>query len=311
MDKKLSFSLVGLLLLLLVGCSEIMMEKDISLEKVVVIAPVNDAQFTSTGVTFSWNKLNGAAKYRLQVASPNFSSPRQLVLDTLVSTTSFTHQLVIDDYEWRIKAVNGGYETEFVSQFFSVASNDDFFKIIVVLNSPRQNEITNVVQQNLSWQAVIGATSYDLQIIDATNKVLKSEQITETTWTYDFTEGIYTWKVRADNGTTTTNYASRLITIDVAAPVISALETPVNNATLSENEVTFTWKKDLTKTVSAETDSLYIYKDVSMNQLEHKNKSASGYKHTLDNGVYYWTVKSFDAAGNVSAAITPFKFTLN
>ncbi len=309
---RISIILVGVLFAFF-GCSDILMEKDITLEKVNLVAPSNDSQFTSTGVFFTWDKIEGTTKYRLQVASPNFTSPKQIVLDTLVSGTYFNQQLAIDDYEWRVKAVNGGYETPFSSRFFSVKNNDDFYKNILVLTLPKSNAATNNATQVLTWQPIIGALSYDVQVIDANNKVVlnKTTESNITNNEYIFlNEGIFTWKVRANNDKTNTQFTSRTLTIDKTIPEITGLESPLNASSSTSKETTFKWKRNNALVLSKETDSLYVFKDNLLTLSAYKAEAVSGHTHTLETGTYFWTVKSFDEAGNVSIKVNPFSFTI-
>ena len=62
---------------------------------------------------------------------------------------------------------------------------------------------------------------------------------------------------------------------------------------------------------STELDSLYIYRDMKLTDLVEKQQVTSGYTTTLDNNVYYWTMRAFDLAGNESGTAEIFTFTVN
>jgi hypothetical protein len=51
--STLSKFLLGGCFLLFTSCEEILFEKDISKNEVILVAPINNAQFFSTGVTFA------------------------------------------------------------------------------------------------------------------------------------------------------------------------------------------------------------------------------------------------------------------
>ncbi len=139
--------LLGILFITFFSCEEIIMEKDISKSEVVLVAPTNNAQFYSTGVTFTWDIVADATEYQLQIATPNFANPLQIVLDTTIKENSFTQQLLIGNYEWRVRAKNSAYSTNYASRLVSVVSDVDFQNNTVVLNTPVNNLITKTTSR--------------------------------------------------------------------------------------------------------------------------------------------------------------------
>lgn len=106
------------------SCDDIIEEPDISKETVLVLAPTNGSVVDTTLVNFSWQILNDAASYRVQVAKPTFSNASQILLDTLIQKTEVSKLLENDVYEWRVKALNSGYETVYTIQNFTVSNGD-------------------------------------------------------------------------------------------------------------------------------------------------------------------------------------------
>ena len=292
------------------SCEEVLLEKDISEEEVNILAPVNNAQFFSTSVTFAWETVEDATSYRLQIATPNFTEPIQIVLDTTVTSTSFLQQLNIGQYEWRIKAINSAYETAYKTRTLTIVSNDDFQNNTITLSSPTNNLITKMATQNLSWSAVIGATSYQVQILDSSSVIVNDQTVTTTNVNYTFSQGNYQWRVRASNGTENTLYSSRSILVDTTTPNTPTLTAPTNASTQPAGETNFTWNRTPVAG-SVEKDSIYIYTNSTLTNLHSKNESSSPYMATLPTGTFYWYVKSFDQAGNVSAQSTVFNVILN
>ncbi|WP_445713183.1 hypothetical protein [Flavobacterium sp.] len=300
-----------LLVFTFLSCEEVLMEDDISDETIVLLAPADNAQFFSTSVTLTWEPVQYATKYRLQIAKPNFATATEIVLDTELTTTSFTQQLNIGDYEWRVKAINSAYETNYVARRLTVVSNDEFDNNIVVLNNPSNSLNSNSVNQTLSWNAVIGATSYQLQIFDNSSTLVSNQTLATTSYSHTFTEGNFTWKVRASNGTDYTLYSSRTILIDTTLPNVPTLTAPTNASTTSSSNISFNWNR-IPISGSQEFDSLYVYSNVALTNLVLKKRVTNPHSETiLDNGTYYWRMKSFDEAGNVSAASSTFSFTKN
>lgn len=296
--------------LFLFSCESILLEDDISDKEMTLVAPVNNAQFFSTGVSFTWGIVDGAEKYHLQIAKPNFDSPIQIVLDTIVSNNTFTNQLNIGGYEWRVQAVNNNYVTSYKSRFFTIVSNANFQNNTLVLTSPANNLITNTSTQNLTWQSIIGATSYQVQIYDNSNTVVSDQNTSATTLSYTFPQGSYNWRVRATNGTEQTLFTPRSILVDTTAPNTPILSSPANTSTNTNTSVSFQWSRtDIAG--SAERDEISIYTNSALSNMQLSEVANSPFITTLTTGTYYWFVKSYDAAGNMSSRSTVFSFTIN
>ena len=298
-----------LLVSIMVSCSEILIEKDISDKTVVLVSPTNNAQFFSTGITFTWDELENATKYTLQIAKPNFDVPLQIVIDTTVTNTSFTQQFPIGNYEWRVRAANASYSTGFTSRLISIVSNTDFQSNTVTLGSPANNLITNVVSQNLSWQPIIGATIYQVQVYDINNTLLLDQTTSATNYNHTFQEGTYQWRVRASNGTDYTLYSSRSALIDLTPPNTPTLISPTNTGTSTTN-VTFEWNRTPING-STEKDTIYIYTDSALTNLYSQNQTSSPYAATLPTGTYYWKVIASDTAGNTGGSSSVYSVIVN
>ena len=60
--------------LVFLGCEEILFEEDLSDAEVVLVAPSDGVQVENTSVTFTWDEVNQALSYRLQLAKPSFEN---------------------------------------------------------------------------------------------------------------------------------------------------------------------------------------------------------------------------------------------
>lgn len=299
-----------LFFLSLFSCEAIIFETDITDKNLVLVAPYDKAQFFSTGVTLSWESVPDATKYHIQIAKPSFENPLQIVLDTTIIGTSFTQQLPVADYEWRVSAINSAYKTAYTSRFFTVVSNENFQVNLVVLTSPINNSMTKVAEQNLKWTPIIGATNYQVQILDKSDAVISDQTIATSNLNYSFIEGNYSWRVRAINGELHTVYTSRTIVVDKTAPNTPILSTPLNASITTINDVVFKWNR-VPIIGSAEKDSIYIYTDSALTTLQLKSEVNGSFTKNLDSGTYYWFLKSFDLAGNTSEKSAVFNFKIN
>jgi hypothetical protein len=115
--KNTFFILV--LFCLLISCEAIFVE-DISNRKVVLLAPTNNAVLDSGTIHFNWTPMKEIEGYQIQIATPNFLSASQLLLDSISTHTTITKSLEIGSYEWRVKATNSDYETPYSSSSFTV-----------------------------------------------------------------------------------------------------------------------------------------------------------------------------------------------
>ena len=103
----------------LCGCEAIFIE-DISDENVQVLAPQNATTVNSGTITFNWESVDEAESYLIQIATPTFQSASQIVLDSVATDLSFERFLDVGEYEWRIKAMNSEYETDYTVVGFTV-----------------------------------------------------------------------------------------------------------------------------------------------------------------------------------------------
>ncbi len=294
--------------ILCTSCDAILFEEDISNTKIVLVAPSDQSEFFTTGVTFSWEKVPEATSYQIQIAKPDFSNPTQLVLDTIIKTTSFIKQLPLASYEWRVKALNSSYSTAYVTRKFTVLSDKDFASNTVVLSVPANNVVITTALQRLTWQSIIGAKNYQIQIYDANSVLVKEETVTTTSYEFSFPEGDFSWRVKAVNGDMNTLYSSRTLSVDTKAPAVALQQAPLDKSETTVKDISFQWSRAAVAG-TVEADSIYVYTDLALKNVKLKNLVTSPFAATLEVGVYYWFIKSFDKAGNTSKS-NVFSFTV-
>ena len=101
------------------SCEAVFVE-DISTELVSVLAPLNNTQVTSGNITFTWQHLDEASMYQVQIAQPDFQNASQILLDSISNSNTIEKSLEAGNYEWRIKAMNSEYETQYTTVSFTV-----------------------------------------------------------------------------------------------------------------------------------------------------------------------------------------------
>lgn len=108
------------LFIIVTTCDDIIEVEDISNKTVTLLAPTSEAILNITDLTFSWQTLEDAESYHIQIATPTFSEALQIVTDSIVMITSFSTTLEANDYEWRVSAANSGFQTTYTTQSFSI-----------------------------------------------------------------------------------------------------------------------------------------------------------------------------------------------
>jgi len=210
------------LFVLFSSCDDLIEVEDISQQTVAVLAPTNNSVIRSASVTFSWAAVADADHYRLQLATPSFDQAAQISIDSLVTTSSLTTEVLPNLYEWRIRAENSGYVTPFSSQNFEVQAPEavDISSEIVELLAPGDGLVFATTDAiNFSWDPVANANSYSFQIaipsFDNTTQIISNETISATTFSVSGLEvSSYQWRVRALNFTYETAYTTQSFTVE-------------------------------------------------------------------------------------------------
>ncbi|HYI75992.1 MAG TPA: hypothetical protein VEW65_00140 [Chryseolinea sp.] len=308
------------ILIAAISCEDIV-EEDISDENALTISPSNGQEVYSNAVNFQWNGIDGADDYRIQV----FSDNQFMLLDSLVSQTSFIYPLDPGNYQWRVRGENSAYETEYTFPVsFSVFENTDLSNQIVFLSNPSSGIYINNGVMTFVWEELSAATSYDLRIVNVTTgqSVVYSENDINTnsfSIEADILNGInaaYEWQVRAKNATSQTAFSGRGFSLDSTVPNQPQNLTPGNNTSFTfPATVDFTWtvptdsgviQSPLSYVLEFSNDSVFS----SVIQSVSTTTNSSQYVFTIA-GDYYWRIKAIDGAGNSGLYSTPTKITIN
>lgn len=197
----------------------------------------------------------------------------------------------------------------------------------VNLLAPTNGTVLTNNTVNLNWEDVEEARGYAVQV--ATPNFQNAAQILmdsviemdtlghlPTKLQQKLINGNYEWRVKAFNSGFETLYASSTFlvngdeNVDLTPPNIPQLVSPENGSETSNTEIEFIWnREDVPGT--AERDSIFIYTDEALGELETKGLGANkSFSVTLPTGIYYWTVRAYDAAGNKSEISNSFNFTI-
>ncbi|PTX64086.1 hypothetical protein C8N46_101696 [Kordia periserrulae] len=307
-------------LILFMSCDDIL-EEDLTNDTVTPITPTEGSVVITNLVNFSWQSVDGADNYRLQLIQP--SQNNMIVLDSLVSNASFQYPLDPGMYEWRVRGENFAYQTAYSFPVaFTVEASSDLSNQSLILNTPTDNLYTNNTNLLFTWNELAFANSYTFELIKNLNgqtTLTQQSGITGTNFSVNASifdeDAAYIWKIKAVNATSETAYSSRTVLIDRQAPNQPSLVTPAADEVFTETTIDFNWTigQDSGNVQSDVESVLEIAQDANFNSIVESINISNGNAQQLTlatTGTYYWRVQSRDVAGNSSAFSISRTFTI-
>jgi len=298
-------------LVLIAGCNTFF-EEDISDQIVKLLSPTTGTTTEIASQTFWWDKVDGASDYRLQIVTPSFDLSEVLILDTLVSTDKFTVTLYPAVYEWRVRAENSAWQTQWMKSQFQIYSNLDLTRQRVNLLSP--GLMSNTKSNRYQWDRVNNANSYLFVVYNDLwdgDYAITPTKVDTTFFETELSDGKYVWGLKAKNSISETLYSQKTLIVDTTPPTIPELTSPADSALVSTTTISFAWKSS-DPTSGIAQDTLKVFSDAALTKVvksvvsDSKSAEVTFTNHTP----YYWTVCSADKAGNAGKASAPFYFTL-
>lgn len=320
MKNYLIYGIVITALTSLVSCEKIVAE-DISEQTPVLILPNINDTLPQNQVHFKWEELEGATRYRLEVASPSFTAPVAYPLDSLISSTEFVFTLDSAEYEVRLTATNGGYDSQstaprkfWVGVGGSTGGN-------IQLNSPANGSYVNAqFNKNFSWNNLSGASSYEFSLRTGSNfpsgVVVHSQTNVSTsnlTVATNITEGEYHWGVKAFVNQTELPYVTSVFYVDTTDPNDPLLDFPGNFALENAGVIDFTWSNgnDLGNIQAPVHSVIEVATNASFaNVIFTQDLTTETVSTNLPIGTYFWRVYNYDEAQNTSGYSVANSFTL-
>ncbi len=218
---------------------------------------------------------------------------------------------------WRVRAIdNAGNDSDWSDNW--IFRVDTLAPAAPTLVSPDNGAQTADSTPTLSWNAVDDNSlpvTYDLQVDDNADFSSPTENVSGLTdnsyTTSSLAEDTWYWRVRAeDNAGNTGNWSSRLFTVDTTAQAAPTLTAPANGASTIDTTPTFDWGS----VSGAASYTLQYATDSGFTQnLTTISTSATNYTPTsaLTDGMWYWRVRTIDAAGNIGGWSNTWSFTID
>ncbi|HLH87345.1 MAG TPA: NF038122 family metalloprotease [Xanthobacteraceae bacterium] len=182
----------------------------------------SEPTLSSSTATLSWNAVSGATSYEVAVRDLNTN---QLVVDQTVTGTSYQASLASGgSYRWDVDAINSAGASNFSTPLYFLTPASISIPSVPVPTSPgttsQSSEPTlSSSTATLSWNAVSGATSYEVAVRDLnTNQLVVDQTVTGTSYQASLASGgSYRWDVDAINSAGASSFSSPLYFLTPAA----------------------------------------------------------------------------------------------
>jgi hypothetical protein len=247
--------------------------------------------------TISWFSVEGAKKYKVQIARNQDFDSTAIVLDRTLTGlwlqySGLQYNL---DYYWRVKASNDIAESE-----WSIVS-----KFTTILTSPQNvsplNEAMGIpVNGILTWNKVTGAELYKVEIdtsIEFSRPVVSESGIVNDTFKYSGLKNntIYYWHIKAVNQYSKSDWSITYKFTTIHPPPF--LSVPLNNATKIPVNGSLIWKELLgAKKYGIQISSSPDFISPKYNVAGNTN-NIFHYENLDENTKYYWRVNASNDNG--------------
>ena len=273
-----------------------------------LVSPADTATVSGTP-TFTWDPIDGARQYELMVSTdPNFGASGTIE-DITTSDTSYTSldkAYPSDDLYWQVRAIdyNGRAQPWSVSRVYHQTwPTPD----LTGMSNPTASDVV----PTFSWNPVIGATSYTVQIDQPSNGTTTTT-LTSTTMspTTAYGLGDFKWRVQANFGLASGSTGgpmtgNQIFTRSIHAPTGLGLIAPSG---ITKTPVLFSWDWK----AGAKSYNIQVSRDPSFSSsIDSGTTDTTSWAPLLqaqdysNGGQLYWRVQAADShgqAGTWSAA---------
>jgi hypothetical protein len=261
-------------------------------------ASPDDGALLTTQPVFRWASVEGARRYRFQVAQePTFANPIEDVLTPATSYTPLTTYPADTTLYWRVRADD---ENLIGLTWSSVRTFQRKLPTPVI---PPGNPTIGDFTPLFSWSNVTGASGYTFAMDGPSGQHQEwpGNRLTTASFVYLFGPGIWRWRVRAEfpklpSGVVTGPWSPYVpFTRTLAEPSGSTTSVSGNHVLLSWN-----WKlgaKDYRVQISQTPDFSTTLEDVTTDNTSYAPLLTHPFY--ANGGTFYWRVAARDKALNV------------
>jgi hypothetical protein len=275
-------------------------------------SPENNAVISGTSVLFRWNEVSGATKYQLEVVQGVQGLPfKDVTLGKITMSEQFGFLRDGTEYRWRVRAGNatgwGAWSGYFTFNSGQLPATPVLISPISILTPVAGRQVS------FSWQAVMGANNYEIEIVnERTGALLTKALLGNVTSSvqrgFDDDGTTYKWRVRAAGSEGWGAWSDYAYFVNGDTPGAPVLSEPEHNASISRSWINFEWKP----AVGADRYQLKISKDGTVYRtVDVSNRTTSLQQDfPVDGGIYTWTVRSGNANGWGTIWATERSFTV-
>jgi|GEM_PF-1047917 len=207
--------------------------------------PANDASLDTTSINFQWSAVTGASRYQLEVirVSDSFIF-KNIKLGNLTNVSQSGFPNDGTEYRWRVRAGNA-------TSWGSWSTYRYFTSGVILpaptLTSPENNTVISGTSVLFRWNAVTGATRYQLEVTKGIAKepfkdvtlgnLAMSEQFG---FLRDGTQ--YHWRVRAGNNAGWGAWSTYNAFYSGQLPGIPVLISPISDQNQPGRQISFSWQ---------------------------------------------------------------------
>ena len=209
-----------------------------------LIAPAQNSTITGSSVIFSWNLVPGANKYQLEIYRGTELLPfKEATLGNVTSTEQFGFLSDGRQYRWRVRVGNNtGWGSWSTFSHFSSGS----LPVAPILSSPAAGANVPGRQITFQWNALSGATMYEIEIFNESSGAFFSRTLV-TDATSSIQRGFpddssrFKWRVKAAGKEGWGPWSDYRNFTNGNLPSGPVLTRPANNETVNGPRVTFEW----------------------------------------------------------------------
>ena len=260
-------------------------------------SPVNGAVAQLLSGTLTWNQINIADQYEIEIStSSNFST--NVTYGTVYTNVYNYSQLASNTvYYWRVRGTNSYKTGEWASSSFTTYTPTA--PSVVVLATPTDLSTNVAINTTLIWNTAANASNYRVQLSTANTfaTTIVNEVVSTSSKTLSGlnNSSTYYWRVQSINVDLTSAWSDvRSFSTIATTPSVAVLSTPANLATNIVINPTLTWNTAANASSyrvqlsTANTFTTNIVNEV----VTTTSKALSGLNNS---STYYWRVQSINA----------------
>jgi hypothetical protein len=261
------------------------------------MSPADGALLTDQPI-FRWTSVEGARRYRFQVAQePTFAAPLEDVATASTSYTPFTTHPADTTLYWRVRA-----DDENLIGLTWSATRTFQRRLAAPVPSPNNVTISDFTPA-WTWSNIMGASGYTFQLDgpDGSHKDFAGLRLPAATFVYLYGPGIWRWRVRAEypklpTGTVTGPWSTYV-------PFTRTLSEPSGVKTsVSGHHVLLQWiwklgVKDFRVQISQRPDFSTTLEDVTTDNTSYA--PVLTHPFYANGGTFYWRVAGRDKGFNL------------